>query len=568
MAERDLTPEEIAALPPEVRAALPKQERTATPAELETARIFLPSTGADPDPAEPQEPVGRLQALRLGFGAGSMKQGMDEFGGLLAEKFGGSNLDTPERDKERYRQVRDQIRAEEAQASKERPVLSFLGNVGGDIASDAAVSILSGGAIPVTSQAYQVGSGLLSGLLGSDAELTSDKRTTGSMARAAVDTGIGGGLSYVVPKVANAAGRHLIAPLLRRARSGLESGAIGLGRRVLQGGSDLAGARFKEVPAEAIWEALRSGAIVPFGTTEGAFKRLERAASERGAGYAALLQDLEDMGFKGPEVQQLADSLASRAEEMTRGTITSGAPAGVLRTAARKLENLARGATGTEPTIGPMPETLPLSVAENIKRRAQEEAKYGLLSDTPVNEAKQEVAAQVREAIEDAVEKQGAQFPVGSEERELAEAFKPAKQQLARTLAARNLAEKGNTRVSGRNVVDLRSAIMASLLSGGTMAAGSDPLTGLATGIGTAAALSMANRRLPSTGASALYAASKGTRALAEQAARNPTAAGLPVAKGAATLSREQMARLLNWAFGQPDSEGLAEALRSRKETP
>jgi hypothetical protein len=535
MPERALTAEELAALPPEVRQAMgltAKAERVASPEEIAAAGLEAPQ------PVQPRLPPGFFKNLIQQYGAGALKQGLDEAAGEIVQHAPGTSPTN-----ETYRKARDAVRSDLAAGSTEYPVSSFLANVAGDVSSDA---LLKRAGLPVLSTGYQAAAGGLSGLLGGEAELTSDKRTTGDVARAGIDAGVGATLGAVVPKVAQGAGR-VMGPLLRKARAGLEAGAVGLGRRVLQGGSDLAGARFKEVPAEAILEALRSGAIVPMGTTGGAFKRLERMASERGAGYAALLQDLEDMGFKGPEVAPLVESLLSRADEMARNTITSGAPAGVLRRAGENLDDIARGGRNM---AGPPVDSIPLTQADEIKRAAQSEAKYGLLSDTPVNESKKEVASQVRQAIEDAIETQGAQFPADSIERAQAEAFVPVKRQLARTIAARNLAEKGNTRVSGRNAVGLREALMGAMLSGGGVAAGGAPVESLIGGLGTAAALSMAGRRLPSTGASALYQGSKAARSLADAAARNPQTAGLPVAKGAADLSREQLSALIDYLEG------------------
>lgn len=538
MAEYETVP-----LSPEEVKALMAEQQGYTSQPLTPEEIAALKAEAPPSPPKGVDP-GRWKAFWRNALAGFFKQGSDEAAGLITMGAVDTSmpgaawrdasgtprlLHTPQ---DVYRAGRDAERRDLQAAQENRPGWSMAGSMAGDIASDAVLKQLG---VPVTSSAYQTGMGALTGLLGSNAELTGEKRTPESEARAAQDTVLGGALGYVAPKVGTAIGKA--APvLLRKARSGLESAAIGMGRRVLQGGSDLAGARFKEVPADAILEAIRSGGILPFGTTQGAFKRLEELAKNRGAGYAGLLQDLQDLGFSGPEVQPLVDSLMSRADEMARTTITSGAPAGVLRKAGQKLENIARGGTGGERVMGAASETIPLDVAEAMKRTAQGEAKYGLLSDTPVNEAKQEVAAKVRKAIEDAIETQGAQFPEGSVERMQAEAFKPAKEQLSRTLAARNLAEKGNTRISGRNVVPLRESILGAMLAGGATAAGADPLTSLMQGAGTAAALTAAGRRLPSTGASAAYGLSR----LAGGLANRPEALQTAGARAAASMGRGQ----------------------------
>lgn len=541
-----LSPEEVKVLMAEQQGY---EATPLTPGEIAALQAEAPPPPKGVDP-------GRWGAFWRNALAGFFKQGSDEAAGLVTlgavdtsmpgvawrDSSGTPQfLHTPQ---DVYRAGRDSERANLKAAQENRPGFSLAGSMAGDVASDAVINTLLG--VPVASSTYQTAAGALSGLLGSDADLTGEKRTPESMQQAGAETALGGALGYAAPKVGTAIGKA--APvLLRKARGALEGAAVGMGRRVLQGGSDLAGARFKEVPADAILEAIRSGGILPLGTTQGAFKRLEALAKTRGAGYGALIQDLEEKGFSGPEVQPLVEALLARADEMAGETITSGAPSTVLRRAGERLDDVARGGKGMQ---GPPVETIPLTQAETIKRKAQEEAKYGLLSDTPVNEAKQEVASKVRQAIEDAIETQGVQFPEDSIERTLAESFVPEKQRLARTLAARNLAEKGTARLAGRNAVGLREAIMGSMLSGGGVATGADPLSSLVGGMGTAAALSMASRRLPSAGASTAYGLSRLAGGLANQPQALETAG---------TRAATSMAR------GMPQMEALADYLLEEK---
>ncbi len=519
-------------------------------------------TGEPPPVPPPPEGVdpGLWRSILLQFGSGGLKQGLDEVAGEIVQHAPGTIGRTGT-----YRKARDGVRAELDAAQENHPVPSFLANMAGDIGSDY---VLSAFGVPVTNTAYQTAVGGLSGLLGSKSELTTDKRTAADDVRAAVDTGTGAGLAYLAPKIGQGVAR-LGAPLLRKARAGLEGVAAYTGRRVLQGGSDMAAARFEEVPAEAILDAIRSGGILPFGTTNGALKRLEGKVADRAAIYDSIVKELEDMGFKGPEVAPLVDQLMKRAEEEAF-TVGSKAPARVVRGAAEELKNIARGGNALERVAGPEVSHLGLTEGELLKRRLQGEAKYGLLSDTPVNEAKKAVAHDVRQAVEESVEQQAAQFPADSAESTAAASFAPAKESLGRAIAARDLAKKGAARIAGRNAVGLREALMGTLMSGGLTAAGEDPVSSLVKGAGTAALLSVAKNRLPSAGASTAYWLGQGAKAGADTLSRHAPAvsaagrfAGQYAGRNPATIQA-----LTDWLAGskpKSETEALLEYLQQQK---
>jgi hypothetical protein len=453
--EEEITPEEAARL----RAEASGYEET--PITVEEAKAL----GANPPQAPPPPPQGvdpgLWRSILLQFGSGGLKQGLDEVAGEIVQHAPGTIGRTGT-----YRKARDGVRAELDAAQENHPVPSFLANMAGDIGSDY---VLSAFGVPVTNTAYQTSVGGLSGLLGSKSELTSDKRTMQDDARAALDTGVGAGLAYALPKFGGALARSGVGRTIgAKFRQALEGVAANTGRRVLQSGTDIA-ARTEPLAADAVLQALDDNAIRYLGTTQGAYKRLEELAAQRGANYAGILKELEDMGFHGPEVEDLAQRIAERAQQEAR-TIGSKQPARVARAAEDDLRNLARGGDALTRVQGPQVAALPLTEAEALKRKLQDEARWGLLSDTPVNEVKKGLASDVRQSVEDAVEQQGTQYPVGSAERDVAESFVPAKRQLANTLAARDLAEVGTSRIAKRGGTNLKDLIVAGATSGGSPA--------------------------------------------------------------------------------------------------
>lgn len=156
-------------------------------------------------PIENPRPVGAGEALVRAYLAGFAKQGSDEGVAALAA-YGPGGDSTPAR----YREARDLIRAENANAEEQHPVKSFAANMAGDISSDLLLRRLG---VPITSQGYQVASGALSGLLGGTADLTQPDAS--ALAEAAGDTALGGGMAYAIPAVGRYAGRKL-GPVVSR----------------------------------------------------------------------------------------------------------------------------------------------------------------------------------------------------------------------------------------------------------------------------------------------------------------------------------------------------------------
>lgn len=170
------------------------------------------SIAAEPyGPPENPRPVGAGEALVRAYLSGFEKQGADENTGALAAALYGGNGTTGEI----YRRARDRVRDENANAEEQWPKLSMGANMLGDMSSDWVLNRLG---VPVTSQAYQVGSGALTGLLNSDADLT--QPTPESVMQAGEEATLGGAAAYAIPMVGRYAGQK-IAPYASRAAGAL-----------------------------------------------------------------------------------------------------------------------------------------------------------------------------------------------------------------------------------------------------------------------------------------------------------------------------------------------------------
>lgn len=405
--------------------------------------------------------------------------------------------------------LRDRLRRESHAAQDAHPVLSFAAHVGGDIASDYLASKIG---TPVASTAYQVGSGALAGAGMSEGETIKD---------VAIDSGIGAGTALF----GNAVGRYALGPLAARVapalRRWLNEKAVDQGRRVLTNGADSLSNR-QPVAEEAVKEAIDSGAIKPLGTTQGAFKRLDRLAEDQGAAYGAVVEELEKQGVKGPAAKEIADELMSRASVLRPNTMNDALPAEFEKQAAEVLSKrtFAPKATGTTLTGGTRyaiqrDPNLGLSQTESLKRSLQKLAQYDRTASKPLNDVRKEIASVVREANEEAIEAAGKANP-GTDIEHLAEGFVPLKQRLGRILEAREAAQRGAARGAQRRGVGISDYLTAN-----AAAAAGDPTGGLATGA--------ANNFLRNRGTSAVAV---GARRIAESAPVRNAREVLPAAVG------------------------------------
>lgn len=542
--------------------------RVLSEAEVRGIRAATPPQPTVPSEKKPPPDPGFFSTVGRQFLQGFTKMGADEATGAVSYlhdtgpgtryRMPDGTLRPAENSGDLYRAVRDSEREVNRGASEHYPWTSFASSMAGDIASDALLNYFG---VPVASTPYQVASGALSGLMGSDAELTPSKTTGRDVLSAGASTGLGAGLGYVVPKVGAAVSKHLTPAIAARMRQWLEESAIKQGRRVLLNGADaLAGN--KELPDEVVREALSSKAIEPFGTTQKAYQNLETLADVRGENYGNILKRLQEAGVEGPNVEALASKFESEAADRWKNSGSNKSVADIFAAEADNIRAVAPPApnsfslvgegpmavagprlapeprvappapsapvppsgpvvspplgplpvraapvwtpAATEATtagrprsmpalldpppasvvpddappvapaatafrdaiLGPMMENLPLNQAERIKRVLQGEARWDRLRMTGLDEAKQEVSSAYRKAIEDSIAEAGEKAPLGSEVSELASEFLPVKQQLARTIGARDAAERGTAAAAKRRGISLTDYLSAAAAAG------------------------------------------------------------------------------------------------------
>lgn len=422
-----------------------------------------------------------------------------------------------------YRDVRDTRRVRTEAGSEQNPNAARAGTGAGLLLSVAAplpktsVGAARGanGALQL-SRAARIGNaaltgGLYGGLSGAtDGEADTTRGDVAGTLRDASEGAawgglIGGGLA------AAAEGVRPLAGAIKRF-------AVKQAKKTIQGGSDIAAATRKPLSDEAAQEALESGAIRPLSTTQATAERIEDLATERGAVYGRILDELETLGVQGPNAKTLADGIYQRYLEEYPNYVSSKTIPEIFKRVAKNVEDAAlpgprapaprtsakKAAVTSEPgsvsVEGPARPNLGLRQTERIKQDLQEVAKYERLNANPSNETYRELASTVRQANEDAIEAAAAAAPEGSRIRELGDAFKPAKAQLARTLEARHFARPGASKAEQRSSVGLKDYLLGASTGNPFSAAG------------TALLSSVARNRLPSTLAYGAYGLSEGLR--------------------------------------------------------
>lgn len=493
---------------------------------------------------KPAKDPGALRSIGSKLLQGFFKEGSDEAAGALTRmtvdpgvgwKDPSGNVRMLETEGDVYRAGRDAEREVLRGAEENHPWKSRIAQMAGDVASDAALGAFR---VPVASKAYSTAVGAGSGLMGSDTDLTPDKATGRDVASAGLSTAVGGLLGRYLPDLAQAGLQRVTPPIMRGLRNALEKRALKSGRRALLAGADQL-ARVEPPTDDVVREAIESGAVMPFGTTKGAADRLNRLADEQGAAYGAVLDRLEELGVPGPQAGALIDQLEKRAEELTptagianpeiprvysdvadrlgaslpevepevptaaRSFLEELIASGVPREAAEALSR-----QSTKPVAQPATD-LALGASETIKRALQDRVRYGLIEDTPLNEARAEVASMLRKGIEDRVEEAGRNAAPNSELDALAGAFMPVKERLSRTLGASTAANKGAAAAAKRGDFNLTDYLWAAAAGGGTGAGSGNTLGGaLAAGAGLMGH-KLLRERGPSTTAATSYALSQ-----------------------------------------------------------
>jgi len=514
-----------------------------------------PSIQPAPEPPQEAGPsAGRASVL--GFASGGTMGFVDELGGLIGRALipEGVKL-TPEAKRlaaekgielppevSNYDLVRDAVRREAAEAKAAHPKSYLGGQLAGGVASAV---VAPGGAAKTLGQVARTGAALG----GVNAIGASEADTVGGVAKdAAVGAGTGAAFGVAGTQVARA------LPMATRFLSDkLREIAASQGKKVLTSGADQLSGKAALVDDVAL-EALRSGGIVPFGTTRGALARLEGAADDVGNTYGAMLDRAEQLGAQGPNAANLASALRQRAARETLDTMEDRVPAAFIDEADR---------LATKTTTG----TLGLRQAENLKRSLQGKARFGEFKDTPVNEARKEIASMFRQANEEALEQAGRAAGPTSELAEISRNFVPVKQQLGRLLQARDAAERGVAAAAKRTGTPMPGAMeIGNAIVSGNPAALAAKLPG-----------SFIKGRVPSALASGAYAGSRLLGGAVSPAVRAAGSESFRAAAGreGATLGSQfaDFLRARAAAGGladsrqnlTPEQQALVEALRAKR---
>lgn len=488
-----------------------------------------------------------------------------------------------------YRAGRNAEREVQRGAQEHWPKLALASQVVGDLASDASLAAFG---VPVSSPLYNTLVGGASGFLESDADLTPDKATSGDVATAGVDTAVGAALGRYAPEAMKAGLKKVTPPVARALRNVFESRAMQSGRRALLSGADQL-ARVKPPSDEVVREAIESGGIKAFGTTKGAAERLNRLAEEQGNTYGGILERLEALGVKGPEAEALIAQLEKRLadQDVVAAGVANPAIPRVYADTAERLRSLLPQSEPEVPTAGRAfldellasgvpreaaeamsrtsaapaamaPTDLPLGFSEEVKRALQDRVRYGLIEDTPINNARSEVAAILRKGIEDKVDEAAMGAAPNSELDALAGAFMPVKQRLSRTLGASEAANKGAAAAAKRGDFSLTDYLWALAAGGGTGGVSGNTLGGaLAAGAGLMGH-KLLRERGPSTTAATTYALSQ----LMRRGAENPQAVnreiGALAGRAGADDAAAKVAEWLGMGTEEERAKRLADAIR------
>lgn len=168
-----------------------------------------------------QEEVGLLASIGRGAGSGYLKQWQDEIAGGIGR------LVTPGTASEAVgRELRDANRADDAAAMRDHPVAYTLGNIGGELASDAALHFLTRGVINPANPIVGAALGALSGAGAADAETGRSVRSMAGVSDSGNDETIGklagafgGGAAALAT---HGAGKYVVGPAIQKGGAALK----------------------------------------------------------------------------------------------------------------------------------------------------------------------------------------------------------------------------------------------------------------------------------------------------------------------------------------------------------
>lgn len=417
-----------------------------------------------------------------------------------------------------YARERDTSRAAFARDQAANPTAYGVGNVAGGIGTQAALTALTGG----TSLAAQ--GAMAAGLGAINAEGESDKIDAGEIAKGGAEGLAAMGLGHLVGKY----GAKAVNAALRKAAPALadklDQVALAQGRRAIAGGDENLRSRIP-LSDQAVKTALDTGAIQVGDTTKSIADKLSAMSEAQGAKLGGITKGLEDAGVQGPSAQELANRFGARADSIRENSLNSNVP------------KLYEGAQG-DITTKALDEDgrLSLTKAEQLKRDAQGNVKYGLLEDRPANEAHADIASTLRQANEDAInsQTQAAQAHLAKLQgmdtstmgpdalayhqseldrlqkiADLGNQFKPAKELASDLYAANDVAQRGASKAANRRLLSPTDNLYAAagLASGHPLTAAAGMGNHIARAYGPAAVASVANSLSKKLGKVGTYAA-------------------------------------------------------------
>lgn len=377
-----------------------------------------------------------------------------------------------------YRAGRDSEREIQKGGFEHRPKTLIASQIAGDIGSDALMKMILPN-LPVGSKAYQTAMGALTGFLSGDAELTGPEPEYG---KAAIQTGIGGGLGAAVPYAAKWGGKALAKAGPGMKKFAEERAAKALGRDWKKVLESYGPRRLREIGRDML-----DNGVVTFGSSsETAGKRLEGLTKDRGDFLGGIIDTLDDATPAGERldvaglVERLRAKLTRDVAPANRGAadVVAGELDDVSQMAVPFADRAAR--EGADIAYKP---TLSIKEGEELlKRPYQAKAKSGQAIGTPgsTRDGLQEMARAIKQAIEehaDDVARKHAPDMVGD--------FKAAKSAYGKAAEAMSVAGKQGDRDLINNFVtptDYGAAITGATAAGADLATGG--ISGAAAAIG------------------------------------------------------------------------------------
>lgn len=369
------------------------------------------TTEAEPElAAQPASSVSNREAAVRGAVQGFPFVGSyaDEATGALESAAGSLGL-VPDKT---YQQARDESRAAYAAAQKENPVPFYSGMVATSLPLDAAKMV------PGLGQAVGAAEGAVYGLGASEADLTK-----GEYGRAAFDTGVGGAVGAVAPKVVQFAGKRIIAPAAR--------GAMNLGNKVsrklggfaeslAENATGATGHQATKFDDNAGRELLDRG-LVRFGDSPANIAN--RTASAMDDANRILDDSLRALDDQGVEVN--VDNIVVELEKKIASLRSDPSKAGLVRQLENEVQNI----------VGASQSKIPVSAAEQTKRGYQQKVNWNTPDTNPLNrEASGVYKTAVEETATAANPALGNQFKAAKETYGLLSPIQEAAEKRASTL--------------------------------------------------------------------------------------------------------------------------------------